>query len=118
MRLTDLSPKWLLADGRRMGIVLRCPHCPDSGTWLSCFFVPMPHIAGEDYHECQYALFRTVLDEDITESHDIVPCKQNYAWTCIPPVDQATFESMSVQPSLDASASGHWHGHITNGMIV
>ena len=27
------------------------------------------------------------------------------------------FETMSVMPSLDFSASGNWHGFITNGEI-
>ena len=29
-----------------------------------------------------------------------------------------TFEDMTLSPSIDASNSGHWHGHITNGAIA
>lgn len=29
-----------------------------------------------------------------------------------------TFETMTLQPSVDASKSGHWHGHITDGLIA
>jgi hypothetical protein len=113
MRLSELQPKWLEVEGRRLGFVFRCPHCRTE--WLSCFFTPMPHIAGDDYHDCQYALFLTVLPD--VEAHEVVPCKRDYAWSCSPPVDQATFENLSVTPSLDASKSGHWHGHITAGEI-
>lgn len=28
-----------------------------------------------------------------------------------------TFETLSLAPSVDASRSGHWHGHITAGEI-
>lgn len=28
-----------------------------------------------------------------------------------------TFETLSLTPSIDASAHGHWHGFITNGEI-
>lgn len=28
-----------------------------------------------------------------------------------------SFETLSLSPSIDASASGHWHGFITNGEL-
>ncbi len=31
--------------------------------------------------------------------------------------DGPIFETMTITPSIDASASGHWHGFITNGEI-
>lgn len=118
MRLSELDPRWLEADGKRLGFVFLCPHCKDE--YLSCFAVPMPHIAGEDFHDCQYALFAKALPELATE-HDlhrkVVPCKRDYAWQFTPPIEQASFDSLSVKPSLDASKSGHWHGHITGGEI-
>lgn len=112
MRLTQLNPKWLTVDGRRVGFVFQCPHCLT--TTLSCFTVPMPHIVGEDYHDCQLALFATVI-ADPADVYNVVPCRQNFAWTSTPPIDVTTFETMTITPSLDASASGHWHGWITNG---
>lgn len=41
---------------------------------------------------------------------------------CVPPSIHwqrhgDTFEAMTLMPSVDASASGHWHGFITNGEI-
>jgi hypothetical protein len=111
MKLTELDPRWLVADGKRVGFVFLCPHCRT--TWVSCFTTAMPHISGQDYHDCQAALFALAIPE--VPSHEVVPCRRNYAWNASPPVNQATFENLSVTPSLDASASGHWHGHITNG---
>ncbi|MGH9524207.1 MAG: DUF6527 family protein [Terriglobales bacterium] len=43
-----------------------------------------------------------------------MPTKDGFAWT----IDSRDFASMTVQPSIDASASGHWHGHIKNGDIT
>lgn len=114
MRLIELDPKWLVVDGRRFGLVFRCPHCRKC--YLSCFFVPMPHIAGDDYLDSQCALFATVLSE--AEVYETVPCKRNYVWTASPVVAEATFDNLSITPSLDASASGHWHGFVTNGGIA
>lgn len=45
----------------------------------------------------------------------------------LPPTDDAstlfqrtgeTFETLTLSPSVDASKSGHWHGHVTNGEIM
>lgn len=30
---------------------------------------------------------------------------------------QEDFETLTLTPSIDASASGHWHGYIRNGQI-
>jgi hypothetical protein len=116
MRLIELEPRWLDIDGRRVGIMLLCPHCRK--TPLSCFFIPTKHIAGGDYHDSQYALFAKLMPTfgdpyvDIPVN-DVVPCRRGFAW-------QRTgddFASMSITPSLDASAAGHWHGFITSGEI-
>lgn len=33
-------------------------------------------------------------------------------------VSGATFDDLTLSPSIDASNVGHWHGHITNGAIT
>lgn len=43
----------------------------------------------------------------------MITCSREALWT-FEPVD-ATFENLTVKPSLDASMAGHWHGFITNG---
>ena len=45
--------------------------------------------------------------------HDVVDCRPDIAWART----SDDFSTMSVTPSIDASASGHWHGFITNGEI-
>lgn len=98
MKLTDLEPRWL----DEHVFVFRCPHC--RSILLSCKDAPM---ATRD----QYRLFARELGEDWNRR--VVGTKQDVAWR----ISSKDFESMSVTPSIDASASGHWHGHITDGEI-
>jgi len=46
--------------------------------------------------------------------YGVVLTKEECAWT----MSSQDFLTMSITPSIDASASGHWHGYITNGNIV
>lgn len=46
------------------------------------------------------------------------PCNPNCNWTVAGGIENASFDSMSVTPSLDGSAGGLWHGFITAGQIV
>lgn len=107
MRLVDLDPRWLEWQGRRVGIILRCPHC--GTTWLSCFFEPMPVLNG-GCEPNQFALFRKAIDPG-EEPNEVVPCRKDFAWKRV----GDDFASMTITPSLNASASGHWHGVITAG---
>lgn len=43
----------------------------------------------------------------------VVLCKNDTAWT----MSSTDFETLTVTPSIDAEAAGHWHGHITAGEI-
>lgn len=72
---------------------------------LTCKQAPM---SGRDQRD----LLDVTYGEDM--SHLIVASKDECAWK----IDGPDFETMSVTPSIDASAAGHWHGHITGGMIV
>ena len=91
MKLIDLDPNWFTTtEGRHgMGITFLCPHCKEQalGIW-----------------------FANPID-------------------CGPPADPVfgpaprwhregdTFENMTISPSIDVSAHGHWHGFIINGEI-
>lgn len=44
---------------------------------------------------------------------DWVPSKTDFAWGRT----GDDFETLSITPSIDASAAKHWHGFITNGEI-
>jgi hypothetical protein len=49
---------------------------------------------------------------------DVQGCSQGTNWQIAGGIDAADFATLTVTPSLDGSAGGNWHGHITNGQIV
>lgn len=107
MKLIDLDPRWLERDGQRVGIVFRCPCCAGpnparSPIRLSCFFVATPF-------DAQLALFDAVFGED----EMIAPCGEANVWSRI----GDDFASLTITPSIDASAAGHWHGFVTLGQV-
>ncbi|MEA3537576.1 MAG: hypothetical protein U9R73_00430 [Pseudomonadota bacterium] len=104
MRLIDLDPRWIMDGDHRIGFVFRSPIRRDE--WQSCF--PNPPSVGE-----QIDHFERILADDIAQ-----PCRVGAHWTIVGGIEAATFETMTVTPSLDGSAGGLWHGHITNGEIV
>lgn len=98
MKLTDLNPRWFVLDdgGARVGLTFECPHCRTQR--LGVVFHHDGHAAIED----QYILAR----------HGAADA--NHIWTMI----GETFETLTLSPSVDASASGHWHGFIRAGEIT
>jgi Family of unknown function (DUF6527) len=105
MNLSELDPRWLSPNL----FVFRCPHCRE--VWLVCKNIPMKMSAQVD-----------LLTDAI--GPDWIPAKQDFSWNIVGPgpiqngyqigID---FARVTVTPSIDASASGHWHGFITNGEI-
>lgn len=118
MRLTELEPQWLERDGQRVGVMFRCPHCRTE--WLTCFWVKL-RVWGEEVDKPwrwagQMGYIREALDrmertQDLENA--VVPCDFDCLWNW----NGGDFNSMTITPSLDASKSGHWHGHITDGAI-
>jgi hypothetical protein len=101
MKLTNLDPKWLLRDGVRIGFTFVSPTDPK---WRqSCF--PDPPSRQE-----QWDLFEAHHGDDGVQG-----CTPGQHWTIAGGIEAATFETMTVTPSLDGSAGGLWHGFITNG---
>jgi len=80
-----------------------CPHCQK--VLLTCKDIVL------SMHD-QGAIFEKAFGEDW--NLNVVPCKVEHAWK----FSSQDFATMTVTPSLDASASGHWHGFITNGAIA
>jgi len=99
VRLVELEPRWIHPNL----FVFRCPHCPE--VLLSCKNIAM------SWNE-QYDIFERVFGEHWPML--IVPCKDETAWT----FSGTDFNTLSVSPSLNANASGHWHGFISNGEIA
>lgn len=109
MRLIDLDPRWLLKDGRRIGLTFFCPCCKKSR--LTCFTEPTPF--REQVKIMHAAFYKTPEDEDDWPI-DWVPSNAQAKWS-LSNVDN--FDTMTIKPSIDASASGNWHGFVTNGEI-
>ena len=82
--------------------MFRCPHCRNA--LLTCKNIVMPFTE-------QHRLFEQALGEDWNLL--VVGCKDEMAWA----FSGQDFATLSVTPSLDASASDHWHGCITNGEV-
>ncbi len=107
MRLTDLEPRWLLKDGRRIGFIFRNPVRGHKGWWSSMFPYPTPA------REEQEALIEAELGEDALYQ----TCNPAGVWKCTPEMATADFATLTIQPSIDGGPN-LWHGHITNGEIV
>ncbi len=115
MRLLELEPRWIEHEGRRIGFIFisPCQRKRHDGTVnpkpyrLTCLAEKVPMGLQRAIAEQMYG------DDDYT----IVPCNPQQQWTIAGGIDAATFEAMTVTPSIDASASGHWHGYITGGEV-
>lgn len=116
MKLTDFEPQWMEYEGRRIGFVFLSPvqAVRSDNTFrnpphrLTCMAEPTPMRIQRDVAEKMFG------DDDFC----VVPCNELSAWTISGGIASAVFDTMTVTPSLDASASGNWHGFITNGEIV
>ena len=80
-----------------MGISFDCPHCSETGQRLAIAI----HMDGTNFDPDPDNPQQFATDERV--------------WTIS---GGETFENLSLTPSVDASASGHWHGFITNGEIT
>lgn len=124
MRLTELEPKWLTDRGKLRGVVFKCPHCRKE--WLTCFFEPTPIFSSNEFPDwwkehnfpppgTQSRMVIDALELDVmSEFSAFVPCKKDIGWAHT----GNTFDALTITPSLDASAAGHWHGFITSGGIT
>lgn len=124
MRLSLLSPKWLqLDDGHRLGITFICPDC--QGCYLTVMAAPTPifnrPMRGrpsqlDDKYVSQMMLLSTVLPANDLSS--VVPANPHFGWTFTPDIQEATFENLTISPSIDMSGAGCWHGHVINGTTI
>ena len=102
MRLVDLHPRFAIDadiviggvsrhfEGRLgMAISFECPHCLGSGQRLAVWFAN-PIDGGPPTDDATKLWQRT----------------------------GETFDSLTLSPSIDASATGHWHGFIANGEVT
>jgi hypothetical protein len=95
----------LFKEGRRVGFTFVSPTKPD--VRMSCF--PDPPDTSD-----QIDLFEAAHGERSL----VAPCNSAEHWSIVGGIETATFETITVKPSLDGSAAGLWHGFITNGEIA
>lgn len=98
MKLTDLDPVWLTPDI----FIFKSPN--GRGNLLTCKRVPM-------LWKDQQALIYEQNPQYI--GIPVVMTVPEFAWK----FKGNDFNTLTVTPSIDASASGNWHGFITNGEI-
>jgi hypothetical protein len=93
MKLADLYPRWFYLDKDRtiLGLTFVCPHCQDVRL-------------GVAFHHHATAAFDDAIIHAKSPS-------TKHIWD----MTGDSFENITLTPSVDASASGHWHGFIKNG---
>lgn len=107
MKLTELEPRWFSVQDSTgiAGISFLCPHCRQARLGVRIAHAA-PHIISVGQ------------DEEIT--HFPAGAQVWQITGNAPTFDSENhggFENVSLFPSVDASASGHWHGFITNGEV-
>jgi hypothetical protein len=116
MRLTELSPRWCAEynapPDAKQGVSFLCPHC--KVTRLAIFFAPT--ICGREPVDIKLVHKQQILSDQDPQhvGHLADEHVGRIVWTR---VNGETFDTLSLQPSIDASAWGCWHGHITNGEV-
>ena len=101
MKLSELEPRWWRFEntGPRVGLTFICPCCrgTDRETRLAIAFHHQGHEAIEDAYIKAYG----------------GGGNNGFIWM----EDGEIMDNVTITPSVDASAHGHWHGFITNGEI-
>lgn len=101
MKLTELEPVWIPLGGASRthgGFTFKCPCCRK--VWLICKLI----YADLDEQEM-------VMEGRGVTPPNFVPAREHEIWNI-----EGDFPDLNVSPSIDASASGHWHGRIENGV--
>jgi len=99
----------------RVGILFICPvkRVRHDGTpnpaphRMACFFQALPR-----QEQCNIVVAE--IGEDAERWTQL--CREDVAWTCTPEAGAATFDNISITPSIDGGTNS-WHGYITNGEI-
>lgn len=105
VKLIELEPRWIHPNV----FAFLCPHCRKD--FLTCANISMSR-------KEQRELYEKVFGDDWNQF--VVPFNPEASWSIsgsVPTDTKAAFiTDLTVRPLIDASASGHWHGFITNGI--
>ena len=106
MKLTDLEPRWSKDANGNFGISFECPHCHEQRLAIlidhsepHLVNVPFPDASNLNINQRQ--CWKVTGDSPTFDGFN-----------------HGGFDNITITPSIDASASGHWHGFITNGEVV
>ena len=105
MKLTDLEPCWLTPDV----FIFRNP--TGGSDWLTCKRVAM---STRDQQRLIYGDHMDPTTKTKYVGESVVLTTPECAWE----FKGNDFNTLTVTPSIDASASGNWHGFIKNGQIT
>lgn len=105
MKLTELEPSWITPDM----FIFRNP--TGGNDWLTCKRIQMSQ-------KDQYRLVYGDHMDERTKTDWVGKCVVLTAPECAWKFDGNDFSTLTVTPSINASASGNWHGFITNGEII
>jgi hypothetical protein len=111
MKLTDLKPKWIgLANWASdkpfyVGISFLCPHCsPD-----------LPEHGPIRRQRLAVSFHPPIDPENIARTFAVPLVMTGKEWQRI---SGETFETLTLNPSINTEYSGHWHGFIRNGEVI
>ena len=104
VKLTDLEPEWLTSDV----FIFKSP--TGRGDWLTCKRVAM---STKDQQKLIYGDWMDASTRTKWVGKSVVLTTPDCAWK----FEGNDFKTLTVTPSVDASASGNWHGFITSGAI-
>ena len=110
MTLRQLRPRWFATQpGRsKQGMTFLCPHCRSVRLGVA-FANPLDGKRPDPRTGSGKWINRHV---HTTKLFDVPP--GGPLWTVIA---GRTFDDLTLAPSIDCSASGHWHGYITDGKV-
>ncbi len=113
MKLLDLDPRWFDVPGvgtNKDGVTFLCPCATcQNGTPVRLAVQFKNPVGGSD--AVTMSAKEVIRHVHELRTFDVPPKGPVWERT------GETFEQMTLSPSVDASASGHWHGYITKGEI-
>lgn len=101
MRLTDLDPRWFGVlrwvgpTPFHVGLTFLCPHCRKTRIGVG---------------------FRPPIDPN--NALGMVSSPEGFLRDSLWMRSGESFDCLTLSPSIDVSAAGHWHGSITNGEVA
>jgi len=113
VNLTDLNPRWIDAPDRQgLGVTFDCPCCVGTARAVRIAVVfTNPLDGGEPVPLTPRVLWPLLWPKDGEPRVTTAPPGTHWQR------EGGDFETLTLHPSVDGSASGHWHGFLRGGGI-